>query len=45
VVPAVYSLVARKSHSPEYISQMVEKLKKAAEGETPPAAQAGKANL
>jgi Cu/Ag efflux pump CusA len=29
VVPAVYALVARKSHSPEYISQLVEKLRKA----------------
>jgi multidrug efflux pump len=39
VVPAVYSLVARKSHSPEYIGQMIEKLKKAspAETQTPPA--------
>jgi multidrug efflux pump len=44
VVPAVYSLVARKSHSPEYISRMVEKLKKA-EAQTPPATpQPGEAN-
>jgi multidrug efflux pump len=27
VVPAIYALVARKSHSPEYIAQMIEKLK------------------
>ncbi|HSD68573.1 MAG TPA: efflux RND transporter permease subunit [Woeseiaceae bacterium] len=27
VVPAVYALVARKSHSPQYIAQMIEKLK------------------
>jgi multidrug efflux pump len=27
VVPAVYALVARKSHSPEYIARMIEKLK------------------
>ncbi|HZW59226.1 MAG TPA: efflux RND transporter permease subunit [Woeseiaceae bacterium] len=27
VVPAVYGLVARKSHSPEYVAQMIEKLK------------------
>jgi multidrug efflux pump len=27
VVPAVYALIARKSHSPEYIAQMIEKLK------------------
>ncbi len=27
VVPAVYSLVAKRSHSPEYVSQLVEKLK------------------
>jgi multidrug efflux pump len=27
VVPVVYALVARKSHSPQYISQMIEKLK------------------
>jgi multidrug efflux pump len=33
VVPAVYSLVARKSHSPEYISQMIEKLRKTAPAE------------
>ena len=45
VVPAVYSLVARKSHSPEYISQVIEKLKKAAPGETAPAPQPGEANL
>jgi multidrug efflux pump len=45
VVPAVYSLVARKSHSPEYISQMIEKLKKAAPGETPPAPRPGEASL
>jgi len=46
VVPAVYSLVARKSHSPEYISQMIEKLKKAAPGTpTPPSApQPGEAS-
>jgi len=35
VVPAVYSLVARKSHSPEYISRMIEKLK-TAEAQTTP---------
>ncbi|MEQ9561618.1 MAG: efflux RND transporter permease subunit, partial [Woeseiaceae bacterium] len=27
VVPAVYALGARKSHSPEYIARMIEKLK------------------
>ena len=27
VVPAVYALVARKSHSPQYIARMIEKLK------------------
>ena len=30
VVPAVYVLVARNSHSPEYIGQMIDKLKHAA---------------
>lgn len=30
VVPSVYALVARKSHSPEYVSQMIDRLKKAA---------------
>ena len=30
VVPSVYALVARKSHSPEYVSQMIERLKKTA---------------
>jgi multidrug efflux pump len=28
VVPTVYALVARKSHSPEYVAQMIEKLKR-----------------
>jgi len=27
VVPTVYTLIARKSHSPEYIAQLIEKLK------------------
>ncbi len=27
VVPAVYALLARKSHSPQYVAQMIEKLK------------------
>ena len=26
VVPVVYTLVARKSHSPEYVGQMIDKL-------------------
>jgi multidrug efflux pump len=30
VVPSVYALVARKSHSPEYVSQMIDRLKKTA---------------
>jgi multidrug efflux pump len=41
VVPAVYSLVARKSHSPEYISQMIEKLKKATPRPAPQPGEAG----
>jgi multidrug efflux pump len=32
VVPAVYALIARKSHSPEYIAQMIEKLKRSEAG-------------
>ncbi len=32
VVPVVYSLMARKSHSPEYIAQLIEKLKGAEAG-------------
>jgi HAE1 family hydrophobic/amphiphilic exporter-1 len=28
VVPAVYTLLARKSHSPEYVGQLIDKLKK-----------------
>ncbi len=32
VVPAVYALIARKSHSPEYIAQMIDKLKKSEAG-------------
>jgi multidrug efflux pump len=38
VVPAVYTLVAKKSHSPEYISQLIEKLKEtsAAKGKAAP---------
>ena len=30
VVPAVYALVAKKSHSPEYVGQLIDKLKKSA---------------
>jgi multidrug efflux pump len=32
VVPTVYALVARKTHSPEYVARMIEKLQKAAAG-------------
>ena len=39
VVPSVYALVARKSHSPEYVSQMIDRLKKTAA--TKPKPQAG----
>jgi hypothetical protein len=35
VVPAVYTLVAKKSHSPEYISQLIEKLKISTPSEPP----------
>jgi multidrug efflux pump len=47
LVPAVYALVARKSHSPEYISRMVEKLKLATPLDTktpPPDTQPGEAS-
>jgi multidrug efflux pump len=44
VVPAVYTLVAKRSHSPEYISQVVEKLKLAAQGEAKTAAAPGEAS-
>jgi hypothetical protein len=27
VVPTVYALVARNTHSPEYVAQLIEKLK------------------
>jgi hypothetical protein len=33
VVPTVYALVAKNTHSPEYISQLIDKLSK---GETAP---------
>ena len=36
VVPAVYTLVAKKSHSPEYIGRMIEKLKLARPEEQKP---------
>ena len=29
VVPAVYGLVARNTHSPEYVAQLIDKLKAA----------------
>ncbi|MEM7502682.1 MAG: efflux RND transporter permease subunit [Pseudomonadota bacterium] len=38
VVPVVYSLIARKSHSPEYVGQMIDKLVDAAGGSKKPAA-------
>jgi multidrug efflux pump len=41
VVPTVYALVARKSHSPEYVSQMIDRLKKTAA--TKPKPQPGEA--
>ncbi|MEX0976083.1 MAG: efflux RND transporter permease subunit [Woeseia sp.] len=41
VVPSVYALVARKSHSPEYVSQMIDRLKKTAA--TKPKPQPGEA--
>jgi multidrug efflux pump len=44
VVPAVYTLVAKRSHSPEYISQVVEKLKLAAQGEAKTAPAPGEAS-
>jgi multidrug efflux pump len=35
VVPAVYVLIARNSHSPEYVSHLIDKLRgKKAAGET-----------
>jgi Cu/Ag efflux pump CusA len=42
VVPSVYALVARKSHSPEYVSQMIDRLKKTAA--TKPKPQPGEAS-
>jgi len=36
VVPAVYSLVAKKSHSPEYIGQLIDKLRKSAAAKPQP---------
>lgn len=41
VVPSVYALVARKSHSPEYISQMIDRLKKTAAKPKPQPGEAG----
>jgi hypothetical protein len=39
VVPTVYSLVARNTHSPEYVSQLIEKLTAAAAKDTKPATE------
>ena len=44
VVPAVYALVAKKSNSPEYISQVVEKLKLAAQSKAKAAPAPGEAS-
>ena len=43
VVPAVYTLIARNSHSPEYIGQLIDKLsarQPAEDGKDSPAATA-----
>jgi len=40
VVPTVYALVAKNTHSPEYVSHMIEKLTAAAAKETKPATEA-----
>ena len=39
VVPTVYALVAKNTHSPEYVAQMIDKLTAAAASETKPATE------
>lgn len=41
VVPVVYTLIARNTHSPEYIGQMIDKLRGLAEEEPAPRGQTG----
>jgi multidrug efflux pump len=43
VIPSVYVLIARNSHSPEYVGQMIEKLRLTASKEGSPEAQPGEA--
>lgn len=37
VIPVVYTLIAKKSHSPEYVGQMIDKLVASASGSSKPA--------
>jgi multidrug efflux pump subunit AcrB len=37
VVPTVYALMARNTHSPEYVSHLIEKISKSYSGNTPAA--------
>jgi multidrug efflux pump len=43
VVPVVYTLIAKNTHSPEYIGQMIDKLRHIAEKEPEPQTQSGEA--
>ena len=44
VIPSVYIVVARNSHSPEYIGQLIDKLSQTAIKDNPPQGQAGEAS-